>query len=354
MATTTRTTSNVPVYFTPEMYPASPLLSFPATLAGRKVNERAGIDLRVKTNFGASADAARSPVRNVQPHNTKLPRRRNPKKFPVPVPSPILTEKGGLDDEQKSTPKRVGKVGGRHPGPRVNKADQYASFSITDEVLPPRLTDIMPDVPRPEDSDHMQMVVPNICVAFSDGEPAVAGNLPLHQDLDGRPWTHTITISYPDEDGSLTHNGTCEQWFKDGVQRLHLVLPTSSHTQLHTTGRRGLGLTDAQLRTARDFLAQACPHSVPEMITQQDNAILITAPYGRPTDAMCALLAFLAMKSEWKAESILRLFDDCEFDSVWKGEVSEDECDRVQKIACSWSWTNQVKKPITPGSSTPQ
>jgi len=328
---TTRTISNVPVYHIPEMYPTSPILSFtpPAPSAGR-LAERAGMTLTVKTNFGAPDNIVRSPVKNIQPHRNNLPRRRNPKRlrsfqpFTPNEKEEELKEKVPMDEAQPT-----------HVLVINEKARLLCDTFTLDEI-----SEAVRIGANSADSDHLQELIPGLYLAFSDAEPSTVQS----KHPKGKPWTHTVHISYPAE--PEPHNGTTEQSYGGGVQRLHIVLPSSTRAQMLSSSRTGLGLTDAQLRTVRDFIAQALPRHLASLPDQSDVRVLVTAPHGRPTDVMCAAGCYLSFASGQEVEAVLRFVDEePDFLSIWKGEVSEDECERTQKIASSWSWLNQVQKP---------
>ena len=341
-----RNISKVPVYYAPEMYPSSPLPSFPppAPMASRSLQDRAGVSLRIKTNVGSTDNAPYwSPVKNSQPHRTNLPRRRNPKRmrtFPVDTP---VSEKVPIELKEKEQEKSLvdEKKSPEQPVNEKSKAlfeEVEPDLFVAPEVLLSRPTGQVIGL-HPQDSDQLQEIIPGLCIAFSDDGPSAVQPEPT----EGRSWTHIVNITYPAETETLDHNGTCEQTSRDGVQRLHIVLPTVSRAQLKSSARPGLGLTDAHLRTVRDFIAQALPRTLAELPGQKDICILVTAPHGRPTDAMCAVACYLSFASGRSVDDVLRLVDEEEdFLSIWKGEVSGDECDRTQKIARSWSWLNQV------------
>ncbi|KAH9851155.1 hypothetical protein C2E23DRAFT_832858 [Lenzites betulinus] len=147
-------------------------------------------------------------------------------------------------------------------------------------------------------------------------------------------FTHIVEITHGPapqghSDAQRTHSS------KGGPQRLRLTLPASTR---RPAGRASLALTDAQLRAARDFLVECLPGSVaalPELAQGAVRALVVT-PRGRPTDAMALVGCYLACVAGQDVEAILRCVDEEESVlSVWKGEVSGDEIEQVQGIACA-------------------
>ncbi|KAH8103446.1 hypothetical protein BXZ70DRAFT_889187 [Cristinia sonorae] len=298
------------------MYPASPLLSFPppAPATGRTLAERAGITLTVKTTFTTS-EGKRASVKNVQPHRNHLPRRRNPKRMRSIQPTPL------------------------------SLAERYPEFAVQVQVISQGGYPAEQILERkPEETHDLQELIPGLYLAFFDGDSS--GEQPKLDDPN-KPWTHIVNIVYPSESAEESLKGSSEQSYKDGVQYLRLTLPTSTRAQLQSSARTGLGLTDAHLRTVRDFIAQALPSHIAALPDQRDIRVLVTAPHGRPTDAMCAASCYLSFASGRDVVEVLRFVDEEEdFLSVWKGEVSENECERTQKIAKAWSWLSQIARPL--------
>ncbi|THH16008.1 hypothetical protein EUX98_g9371, partial [Antrodiella citrinella] len=204
----TRTISNVPVYHTPEMYPTSPILSFPLPpSASTRLAERTGMSLTIRTSFGAPETTVRSP-KNVQPQRNHLPRRRKPKRirsFQQPL---TLNEK----EEELREKVPVVEAQPRHVLV-INEKSQILNDPFTlVEISEPCLIGVPSHTP---DTDSLQEIIPGLCVAFSNAAPGDVRS----QHPSGKPWTHAVHISYPAETES--HNGSSEQTYTDGVHRLH-------------------------------------------------------------------------------------------------------------------------------------
>ncbi|TCD67758.1 hypothetical protein EIP91_011944 [Steccherinum ochraceum] len=335
-----RTSSNFEVFHTPAMYPKSPILSFPppAPTAGRPLAERAGMNLRIKTTFGVPNDTVKYPAMgHIQPHRNNLPRRRNPKRMPSMHATPVtahpekveeqLQEKAAVEvleekDElynEKFTP----------PEPYLPSQTHQTASEYVIHYAQPRMAESVLGV-RPEDSDHLQELLNGLHLAFVKDAATEQPKQPS-----GKAFTHIVNVTYAAASES-SRKGTSEQTCKDDVQRLELVLPcdppTHTYTLDYTVRRAGLGLSDAQIRTARDFIAAALPrHVVDASDPNADVCVLVTAPHGRPADVMCVAAGFLAYTADREVSDILRFVDEeVEFDSIWRGEVSDDECARTQ------------------------
>lgn len=335
------TPSNVPIYHVPAMYPSGPILSFPppAPSAGQTLRERAGVtlSLRIKTSFGTPD--SRSPGKvNTQPHRNNLPRRRKATKRPS-YQHPDLNEK----DVQVQVAEKP--LVEEQPHVDVKEKEEAWAYMVqtAEEVSfnyrSSNGYDTLPGF-KPETTNYLQELIPGLHLAFSDADPSA--EQPRHPT--GLPWTHVVNITYPSADSECP-KGRSEQTTHIGLQRLHLVLPSATRAHLSNTTRPGLGLTDAHLRTTRDFIAQALPRHIASLPDQSSVRVLITTPYGRPTDAMCAAGCALSFTSGREVDTVLRFVDEEEeFLSIWKGEVSEDEMERTQKIASAWSWLSQIAK----------
>ncbi|KAH9851151.1 hypothetical protein C2E23DRAFT_926416 [Lenzites betulinus] len=278
-------------------YPSSPLTVFPppppAPAIRRPLRERCGMNLTLHIDNPALAfknsklPGPWSPKGHLQPHRNNLPRRRNPK------PSFVTYH----DKQLAAAPPKPA------PAPVPISAPAY-------EFSPPRSSE-----------PHLQAIIPALWVAFAQpGRAYEAG------------FTHIVEITHGPapqghSDTQRTHSS------KGGPHRLRLTLPASA---LRHTGRAALALTDAQLRAARDFLVECLPGSVaalPELAQGAVRALVVT-PRGLPTDAMALVGCYLACVADQGVEAILRCVDEEESVlSVWKGEVSGDETERVQGIA---------------------
>lgn len=304
-----RTTSiTVPIHSSFDIYPTSPITSFPppAPVNSRSLKERCGYSLSITTSSPHGAKAAMKVLSPKMhgPHRSNLPRRRKPKKcfqnFNPGEDDPILDAKPKVAEPEEPKP---------------------------DPAL-------QPDIPT-EPQSYLQELIPGLSIAFATGNI----DEPLPQSNSDKPYSHVVNITYSvEEDGSDA--STSKQTYYNRAQRLNLVLPGNAKT---CSGRAGLGLTDAHLRVVRDFLAEALPRELAEQSIYSSVRILITTPHGRPTDAMCIVGCYLSFLSGKDTETVLRYVDQEEdFYSVWKGEVSEDELARVEKVARAWSWLSQV------------
>ncbi|KAH9949309.1 hypothetical protein B0H21DRAFT_729575 [Amylocystis lapponica] len=291
-----------------ELYPSSPLRQFPPPLTPvhtmRPLRERCGFNLQIKTSFSHSATPAPwSPKGHghLQPHRNHLPRRRKTKRITF------------YDDESASPPQPT-------PAPAP---------------VPPLVPAPVP-VPAPEEQRHLQEVVPGLFFAFHT--PAdTTSNRALEAG-----YTHLVDVCLP-TGPDAPFAGASEQAFEGTVHRLRLVLPAAALAP--AGGRAGLALTDAQLRTARDFLAQALPYGTAAARGAAGVRVLLTTPPHRPTDAMAIAGCYLAFASGKGAETVLRYVDEEEsFLSVWKGEVSGEEMERVERVARMWSWLSGIRR----------
>ncbi|RPD57842.1 hypothetical protein L226DRAFT_540189 [Lentinus tigrinus ALCF2SS1-7] len=297
------------------MYPTSPLGVFPppgpAPLIRRSLRDRCGVNLTLEIDAPfkslrvSHVQGPWSPKGHIQPHRTNLPRRRNPK--------PCFAN---FKDVKVEFPKP--------PTPK-------AQTPIPPAVAPVAFVAPVPaDIPTPlqppkADETHLQPIIPALWVAFGQA---------LNRSYE-EGFTHIVDICYAD-----VAKGTSERVWEDRVQRLKLTLPEAARKW---EGRAALALTDAQLRTARDFIAECLPQSIAALPDQTDVRVLVATPPGRPTDAMCVLGCYLAFVAGRDVETVLQCIDeeDCIL-SAWKGEVSGEEMERIEKIARGWSWLSAV------------
>ncbi|KAI0740847.1 hypothetical protein C8Q76DRAFT_773823 [Earliella scabrosa] len=288
------------------MYPTSPLGVFPppAPPARRSLRDRCGVSLTLEIDAPfktGKMPGPWSPKGHLQPHRSNLPRRRaNPAK-------PRFANFQDVKTPIFETPKP--KAAEPTPAP--------APAPLPTPLQPPKAND-----------PHLQAIIPSVYVAFG-------------QDTDRsyeEGFTHIVDICYAS--GVAFTGGSAERRWEGRVQRLRLVLP---ETARKWEGRAALELSGPQLRAARDFIAEGLPQSLAALPDQDTVRVLVTAPAGRPTDAMCVLGCYLAFVAGRDAESILRCIDEEEsILSVWKGEVSGDEIERIEKIARAWSWLSAV------------
>jgi len=285
------------------IYPTSPLAKFPppAPTLRRPLRERCGfiaeLSLTITTSFGQPQACAGpwSPKGHIQPHRSHLPRRRKAQVKRIEL----------YDDD--------------------DEPEQAQSAPTPGAFVPP---------PRPADEPCLQEVVPGLFAAFKT-ETAHEG------------YTHVIDVCHPLPGYDA---GATEQAYEGRVHRLRLVLPEASTEE---SARAGLGLTEAQLRAARDFLAETLPYGTASQSSaaarptgnKQGVRVLISTPPRRPTDAMSIVGCYLAFASGKSVDAALRCIDDePEFLSVWKGEVSEDEVVRVERVARMWSWLSRIRR----------
>ena len=243
---------------------------------------------------------------HAQPHRNLLPRRRNP----------------------------IPHFQNFHPETPVKPASPSTAKPDSPNVLP-----IPTPSPPKADDPQLQAIIPAVWVAFSDH--ASASSSRAHEE----GFTHIVEIAHAAAGEAYAAGSTSRTWDTElKAQRLRLVLPSSARG---TPGRAALALTDAQLRAARDFMGEAVPKELAALPEQSSVRVLVTAPPGRPTDAMCVLGCYLAFVAGRGAEEILRCIDEEESVlSVWKAEVSGEEVERIEEIARSWSWLSAVAPPL--------
>lgn len=302
------TTDVVPAPITPAQsptlacYPTSPIAHFPPPVQAavrRPLRERCGFNLSLKIHTTCAQQgraAPWSPKGHVQPHRNNLPRRRKGQIKRIVV----------VDDDSPST------------------------------------TEPKPDSEQPPKGErHLQEVVPGLFLAFKLAD--AAADAAKRQE---ERYTHVIDICYPPPGYD---SGAIEQAYEGRVHRLRLVLPAAHPADAE---RAGLGLTDAQLRAARDFLAQALPYvsatAPPPLMSSAPCAnvrILVSTPPRRPTDAMSIVGCYLSFVSNKGADATLRFIDDqADILSIWKWEVSEDEVGKIERVARMWSWLSKVRR----------
>ncbi|KAI0819206.1 hypothetical protein BC628DRAFT_1404083 [Trametes gibbosa] len=304
--TTTLVPLSIPSKSRPSaVYPSSPLTVFPppAPTVRRPLRERCGMNLTLHIDNPALAFKSSkvpgpwSPKGHLQPHRNNLPRRRNPKPSFVTYHDKQLAAAGHTPPKPLSIP------------------------------TPPCTTIPAPayDFDPPTSSEpHLQAIIPALWVAFAQEDRSYEAG-----------FSHVVEITYgPTPDAERTWDGR--------TQRLRLTLPESVR---RPAGRAALALNDAQLRGARDFLAECLPQSVASHPELGAVRALVVTPHARPTDAMALVGCYLSFVADQSVEAILRCIDEEEsLLSVWKGEVSGDETERVEKIARSWSWLSAVAR----------
>ena len=314
-----------------QLYPTSPLQTFPPPLpAGRTpLRVRCGVTMRLhlSTHVLAAAPAWPSPKGHIQPHRNHLPRRRNPRRI-------VFHD----DDEEKAA--EAPKVEEKEPEQKVDgvKADAEveaeANGGAETEVKEEGITEDPYALPPQVEHPHLQEFIPGLNISFIGGDDETPDSLPGQSS--SAPYTHIVSMHFGAEAKPI------ERSYEGRCQRLRLSLGERDAS----AARLGLGLTDAQLRVARDFIAEAQPRLSASEGMQHGVRVLIATPQGCPTNAMCVLACYLAFVTSKGVEETLTWIDqDEEFLSVWKGEVSEDEAERVEKIARAWSYLSQIIRP---------
>ncbi len=301
------------------MYPTSPIGVFPppAPKARHSLRDRCGISLTLEIEAPfkpTKVPGPWSPKGHLQPHRSNLPRRRNPK--------PCFASYQDVKPTVTVQPLK----------PAVAPAPAAAL------PFPAPQT---PQQPHKASEPHLQAIIPAVWVAFGQEAEAKGAKRPYEEGF-----THIVEICYAHGSVAFTGGSAERRWEADsgrgmgGVQRLRLVLPEHARKW---EGRAALALTNPQLRAARDFIAEGLPQSLAVLPEQGAVRVLVTAPAGRPTDAMCVLGCYLAFVAGRDAESILQCIDEEEsILSVWKGEVSGDEIERIEKMARAWSCLSAV------------
>ncbi|PIL33700.1 hypothetical protein GSI_04325 [Ganoderma sinense ZZ0214-1] len=215
------------------------------------------------------------------------------------------------------------------PSPTPTPASTSASLAPIPTPHPPKA-----------DEPHLQAIIPALWVAFSDsaaGSSSGSSSSRAHED----GFTHIVEITYSTGSPHALGPGSIERRWDAAhqAQRLRLVLPAQPQALAPAAGRAALALTDGQLRAARDFVGECLPPDLAAVPEQTAVRVLVTVPPGRPTDAMCVVGCYLGFVAERGVEEILRFIDEEDgVLSVWKGEVSGEEVERVEEIARSWSW----------------
>lgn len=170
-------------------------------------------------------------------------------------------------------------------------------------------------------------VVPNIFVAFQGG-----GDQKVVVVEGGKKYTHIVTISLADAASSQETSTD----FPDGsrVQALHLSIPNPS-VALMRAWRTGLGLSPEQLASATTFLSDASSGpSTPR--------VLVTCAHQRQTDAMAVVLTYLSKSLQEDVDEVSKVIDMVDdLQSVWKGEVTEDELDTIRSVLMDNGWIDK-------------
>jgi hypothetical protein len=147
----------------------------------------------------------------------------------------------------------------------------------------------------------------------------------------GVPFTHVLRIEHvedPVASGSRseeTMNGVCR------AQTLTLKCPRQEKRSGYTS------LSASQLIAARDYLSLVMPytgHSVQKMCAPRLNVkLLIVVPAGCAVGVMSVVTCYLAFSSGYHAETVMQYMREEEYDEVWKGGISQEGLDFVERIA---------------------
>ncbi|KAI0090793.1 hypothetical protein BDY19DRAFT_992204 [Irpex rosettiformis] len=319
-----------PLYPSMEFYPTSPIQTFPPPIQMKPtpLRVRCGITMRLQLP-NQSPQNAWSAKGHLQPHRHNLPRRRNPKRFTIVDRDNDDAEKGAVT---KTSSPILRQVIPAVVNTDSSKADVATSKPMSEQgiaVVKAQVAASHPPIESPyipsinADDHHLQSIIPDVFMAYSNLNTSLE-ELPGYSTAE--PYTHVVHIDIADEGNAI------KQVSEGCIHHLHLTLPSSS-CATHSS-RAGLKLTDGQLRTARDFMAEARP-------LLENNAgvrILVTGPYGRPTDIVSVVACYYSFVSGKSMENVLRFIDAKEdFSSTWKGEVTEDEADKVEEVARGWS-----------------
>ncbi|KAG0701172.1 hypothetical protein DFH29DRAFT_852912 [Suillus ampliporus] len=173
---------------------------------------------------------------------------------------------------------------------------------------------------------HLQEIVEGLYVAFADAHEVDT----LCAEA-GVPFSHILRIE-PVEDVAASDSRSEETM--DGVfgaQKLTLKCPAQGN------GAGFTALNASQLLAARDYLSLIMPYSnrpVPKIHPPCFNVqLLVVAPAGRVVDVMSVVVCYLAFSSRHHAETVMQLIGEEEYDEVWKGGISQEGLDFVERIA---------------------
>ena len=326
------------------VYPTTPLSVFPPppppvllpTQMHNRMGAGVGLTLQIDSPFKPPAGPW-SPKGHIQPHRSHLPRRRNPK----PCFQNFYATAETAAQKPKSTPAPT-------RTPKVERVSAPAPTSTSTSIYSPTAPIPTPCPPK-ADEPHLQEIIPALWVAFSDSTPPLSSNSSTStsttsaHEIQEAGFTHIVEIAHsagePSAAGSIERRWDVTRQ----AQRLRLVLPASAREQPQKTGRAALALTDAQLCAARDFVGECLPGELAAAALPDSEQgavrVLVTAPPGRPTDVMCVVGCYLGFAARRGVEEVLRCVDEEEAVlSVWKGEVSGEEVERIEEIARGWSW----------------
>ncbi|KAG2121751.1 hypothetical protein DEU56DRAFT_93120 [Suillus clintonianus] len=175
-------------------------------------------------------------------------------------------------------------------------------------------------------SYHLEKILEGLYVAFADAHEVDT----LCAEA-GVPFSHVLRIE-PVEDiaasGSRSEE-TMEGYFR--TQKLTLKCPGQGRSAGYTA------LNASQLCAARDYLSLVMPYSsriIPKPHPPRFNVqLLVVAPADRAVDVMSVVVCYLAFSSGYHAETVMQCIGEEEYDEVWKGVISPEGLDFVERIA---------------------
>lgn len=303
-------------------YPTGPILQFPPLppSTGGSLRRRCPNDvpLSIVTSFSRNPrNSTKWPQKgHVQPQRDHLPRRRTGQEL-----NSYYNEEPGLGMQEKRVDETT-----------IRKPDIPAVVELTPTVEAKQDNQFLPPIPS---KDHaVEELFPSLFVGFS----SPTTSLPL----DDGTYTHVVQIVCHSAtvDQSQSSKNAIKQSYNGRVQRLCLTLPYIVQSQAQ---RAGLALSDAQLRASRDFISEALLYSHVLWGRPTDVRVMIASPFGHPADAMCVVGCYVAFALGKRVSEVFRCVDEEEkFLNVWKGKVSEDEVERTEKAARTWSWLSNV------------
>ncbi|KAG2338275.1 hypothetical protein BDR05DRAFT_969347, partial [Suillus weaverae] len=146
----------------------------------------------------------------------------------------------------------------------------------------------------------------------------------------GVPFSHVLRIE-PVED--IAASGSRSEEMMEGVlrtQKLTLKCPRQGRSWGYTA------LSASQLLAARDYLSLIMPYSscvVPKHPPRSKVQLLIVAPADRAVDVISVVVCYLAFASGYHADTVMQCIGEEKYDEVWKGGISQEGLDFVERIA---------------------
>ncbi|KAG1734495.1 hypothetical protein EDB19DRAFT_1911088 [Suillus lakei] len=172
---------------------------------------------------------------------------------------------------------------------------------------------------------HLQGITQCLYVAFAD-----AHEVDMLCAEAGVPFSHVLRIE-PVED--VAASGSRSEEVMEGVlrtQKLTLKCPRQGRRPGYTA------LNASQLLAARDYLSLIMPYSsrfVPKDPPRFNVQLLVVAPADRAVDVMSVVVCYLAFASGYHAETVMQCIGEEKYDEVWKGGISHEGLDFVDRIA---------------------